>query len=119
MNEETSVGRPPRVTDADIIEVFARAETPVLTTSMVAEELPIGSRATLDRLKGLREKGDLDSMDVGSRAQVWWVPEDDSSSADDFEAGFGAFAGTDFAERAREVEEKFNEDAKERDALSR
>lgn len=67
--------------DDEILSVFAAAETPVLTTADVAESLPISRRATLDRLKSLREEGRLESMDVGATAQVWWV--DDSTESEE------------------------------------
>lgn len=76
-------GRKPRVDDDEIIATFEDAETPVLTTSGVAEQFPIGRRTALTRLKALQDEGRLKSMDVGAKAQVWWAvtDQDDESTA--------------------------------------
>ena len=87
MGTETA-GRPPSVDDLDVLCVLRRADTPVLTTSMIADELPIGRRATLNRLKDLHERGVIEQMDVGPRGQVWWPAEDGLESL----PGFGMFA---------------------------
>ena len=57
--------------DENIVAVFETTDDPVLTTSEVADELPIGKRATLNRLESLVERGELDSKDVGV-GRVWW-----------------------------------------------
>ncbi|MFB6084916.1 MAG: hypothetical protein ABEJ94_11805 [Halorientalis sp.] len=57
--------------DENILGVFERTDDPVLTTSEVAAELPIGKRATLNRLEDLVDRGELDSKDVGV-GRVWW-----------------------------------------------
>ena len=76
MSEESSpAGRKPRVKDEDITGVFWNADTPVLSTSDVADELPITKRATFDRLSKLEEAGTLGSELFpagGSEVRVWW-----------------------------------------------
>jgi hypothetical protein len=69
--------------DENILSVFEGTDDPVLTTSEVAEELPIGKRATLNRLEDLVTRNELDSKDVGV-GRVWWraVPEPDSVAAE-------------------------------------
>jgi hypothetical protein len=57
--------------DENIIEVFEGIDDPVLTTAEVAEELPIGKRATLNRLEDLADREEIDSKDVGV-GRVWW-----------------------------------------------
>lgn len=57
--------------DENIVSVFEATDDPVLTTSEVADDLPIGKRATLNRLENLVERGELDSKDVGV-GRVWW-----------------------------------------------
>ncbi|WP_136717218.1 hypothetical protein [Halorientalis salina] len=57
--------------DENIIGVFEATDEPVLTTAEVAEELPIGKRATLNRLEDLVDRGEIDSKDVGV-GRVWW-----------------------------------------------
>lgn len=60
--------------DENILGVFEATTDPVLTTSEVAEELPIGKRATLNRLEDLVERGEIESKDVGV-GRVWWRAE--------------------------------------------
>ena len=107
MGESTDKGpgRHPRVTDDELLRVLRRADTPVLTTKMAADELPITRRAVLDRLKSLESHGVVESMEVGPRGQVWWIADEngDESSEPDYLAGWGAAAGTDFGERVREA----------------
>jgi hypothetical protein len=57
--------------DENILGVFEATDDPVLTTSEVAAELPIGKRATLNRLEDLVERGEIESKDVGV-GRVWW-----------------------------------------------
>ncbi|WP_424017883.1 hypothetical protein ACOZ4N_18740 [Halorientalis pallida] len=65
--------------DENILGVFEGTDDPVLTTSEVAEELPIGKRATLNRLEDLVDRDELNSKDVGV-GRVWWrvTPESES-----------------------------------------
>lgn len=73
----TGPGRKPRVTDEQIVEVFRASDDPVLSTSEVADELPIGRRGTLKRLQSLVEDGTLESKPIGGRNTVWWLSEND------------------------------------------
>lgn len=68
-------GRPPSVSDEEILDVFREAADPVLTTSEVASKLPIERRGLLDRLKNLEADGRLQSKSVGGRSVVWWHPK--------------------------------------------
>jgi hypothetical protein len=76
MSEDSSpAGRKPRVKEEDIAGVFWNADTPVLSTSDVADELTITKRATFDRLSKLEEAGTLGSKLFpvgGSKIRVWW-----------------------------------------------
>ncbi|WP_373188815.1 hypothetical protein [Halolamina sp.] len=57
----------------EILLVFDRlAEEEPLTTTEVAEELPIGRRALHDRLEKMSRDGDLGKKDFGNRV-VWWA----------------------------------------------
>lgn len=119
MPGESPVGRKPRVTDDEIIDVFQRAETPVLTTTMAADELPIGNRGLLDRLKRLEADGRLEGMDVGPRGRVWWVPDEAEADEPDYLKSFGKYEGTNIAESVDAVGERFDRDMREgRDELS-
>lgn len=72
-------GRKPRVSDEQILELFQETNDPVLSTSEVADELPIGRRGTLKRLQSLVEDGQLESKSIGGRNTVWWLSENDIS----------------------------------------
>lgn len=67
-------GRKPTVEDDEILEVFRNSVDPVLTATEVAEELPVGRRGTLKRLRALEEQQILKSKEVGSGSRVWWCP---------------------------------------------
>lgn len=82
MSQENPPGRKPRVADAELLAVFREADDPVLTTSEVATALPIGKRATLDRLKALHEAGAIERKAVGPRGQVWWLADGETAPDD-------------------------------------
>lgn len=67
-------GRPPEVTDDEILNAFETASEPVLTASEVADRLPIERRGLLTRLGDLEERGFLRSKKTGGRSAVWWYP---------------------------------------------
>ena len=117
MGESTNgPGRKPRVTEEELLRVFRRAETPVLTTRMVADEVPIGKRTVLDRLESLYARGVIENMQVGARAQVWWIPDenDEPEEQPDYMKGFGAFEGTGFAEAVQQAGEELDAGFRER-----
>ncbi|MFB6165188.1 MAG: hypothetical protein ABEJ31_08520 [Haloarculaceae archaeon] len=68
--------------DDTIVGVFESTSDPVLTTAEVAAELPIGKRATLNRLEDLVERGEIDSKDVGV-GRVWWREDDHADEPTD------------------------------------
>jgi len=76
------------VSRQDILLVFDRlADEEPLTTSEVAEELPIGRRAVHNRLEAMYDDGDLGKKDFGNRV-VWWAevaPELDADLAAELE----------------------------------
>ncbi len=79
MSGHSTPGRNPRVTDEDLLAVFRRSDDPVLSTSEVADEVPIKRRATLDRLQRLEENGALERKQGGGRSTVWWLAADERS----------------------------------------
>lgn len=79
MSQDTSPGRKPRVSDADVLAVFRTASEPVLSTSEVATALPIKRRATHDRLRALVESGTLARKQIGKSA-VYWLPGETATS---------------------------------------
>jgi len=67
-------GRPPEITDEEILEVFKSSGEPVLTATEVAEELSVGRRGILSRLENLEKDNQVKSKSVGARSTVWWAP---------------------------------------------
>lgn len=120
MSGESTAGRRPRVSDEEILDVLRNAETPVSTTAMIAEELPIGRRGLLNRLTALDDSGQVESMDVGSHAKVWWLRADAEASDPEVLKSFGKYEGTDIAANVAAVAERFDDDVRaRRDDLSR
>ena len=68
-------GRPPDVTDEEILCVFQESDDPVLFTGDVADELPIGHNGTRMRLTELEEEGHLKKKQRG-KAIVCWLAEE-------------------------------------------
>jgi hypothetical protein len=86
-------GQKPRVSDGDVLDVFRATTDLALGTAEVADALPIGRRATYNRLTSLSEQGLLVSKQIGERNTVWWLAARDyselDSRADDLAAGGG------------------------------
>ena len=64
------------VSDDDVLSVLSNSDTPVLTTQMIADELPVTRQAVYYRLQELHESGGVGRMKVGARAVVWWVADE-------------------------------------------
>ncbi len=67
----------PEVSDEELLDVFRKSEKPVLTAKQVADEVRIGRKAVLERLRGLEDRAVVERMEVGARAVVWWLVEED------------------------------------------
>lgn len=67
-------GRGKRVSDEELIAVFAAADAPVLSTGEVAEQVDLGRRGTLTRLDELAAEGRLKKKKIDDRRTVWWDP---------------------------------------------
>jgi len=63
--------------DAELLDVFEKADDPVLTAVEVGERLGITQQAAHARLTKAHDKGSVDRKKTGSRAVVWWVPGQD------------------------------------------
>ena len=68
--------RTPETTPDDVLAAFAQSEDLVLTASEIAETLGISRRTALRKLETLEENGQVQRKDVGARAVVWWIAED-------------------------------------------
>lgn len=62
-----------KVTEQDILKVFDAADDPFLTTSELAEELPLSRQAIHHRLTQMRENGLVDKKKTGARGAGWWA----------------------------------------------
>lgn len=65
-------GRPPDVSDMEILEAIYSHADPVLSTKEVSEQVEIGEQGTYQRLKVLEEEGLIESKRIG-RAIAWWL----------------------------------------------
>jgi hypothetical protein len=73
-------GRPPAVTDEEIISAIREYDEPVLTTKEVASLIPIEQTGTLERLKTLRSEDKLRGKQVGQyQGWIWWLPESETT----------------------------------------
>lgn len=73
----SSGGRPPSVSDEQIIQYLRESGERVLTTPEIADGLDVSRRTALRRLSALANEGRVERKDVGGRTAVWWVPDDD------------------------------------------
>lgn len=77
-NENSSVGRPRRVSDRELIhtvaDILEETDEPVATTAEIEDRIPLSRRGLLRRLQELDDKGELASKQVGARGRVWWIP---------------------------------------------
>lgn len=79
-NEDSSAGRPRRVSDRELIrtvaDILEKTSDPVATTAEIEERIPLSRRGLLTRLRDLEDEGVLGSKQVGARGRVWWVPDE-------------------------------------------
>ena len=69
------MARTPKVGDVEILREIALSEHPVITAGDLADELDYSDDGVRNRLRDLRDKGYVNSLDVGARATVWWLTE--------------------------------------------
>lgn len=60
-----------QVTPDSVLEVFQKAEIPVLTASEIAEALDCSRPSAYNKLEQLVDQGDLQKKKVGGRAVVY------------------------------------------------
>jgi hypothetical protein len=71
-------GRPPRVSDDEIVAAVERAlsasEAPVVFTAEVADETSLGTRGLSSRLNELADAGRIKrKRSPGGKTSVWWL----------------------------------------------
>jgi len=62
-----------KVTEQDILKQFDATDDPFLTTTELAEQLPISRQAVHHRLEQMRERGLVDKKKTGARGAGWWA----------------------------------------------
>ena len=70
------MGRPPKVTDKEILQEIALARGPVVTAPEIAEALDMGGSGINKRLDELVADGYIKKRTVGSSAVVYWLTPD-------------------------------------------
>jgi predicted ArsR family transcriptional regulator len=78
-------GRPPDVSDEELLEMLRESSDPALFTGEIAEELPIGRDGVRSRLDELVTDGRLAKKQRGNSI-IWWLAETESSSLGDEQA---------------------------------
>ncbi|UHQ98659.1 helix-turn-helix domain-containing protein (plasmid) [Natrinema zhouii] len=109
-------GPAPEVTTDDVLNVFAERDDTAepLTAPEIAEHLGCTRRTVQKRLNELEEQGAITRKKVGGRAVVWWPSSDkDAEDTPDFEAGYGALAGSNFADEVEAVGDELDRDFRE------
>lgn len=83
-----------------------------LTADDVIDAIGCSRRTAHNKLEELVVRGDLETRKVGARGRVWWVPivDSDNEHTPDFRAGFGALAGSDFAEQVAAASDELDQD---------
>ena len=79
-------GRPQRVSDEEILRVFAASSDPVLMRKEVESELDLSNTGTYKRLEDLLDRQLLAAKSTGSSGKIYWLtPEGEKflESADD------------------------------------
>ena len=62
-----------KISEQDILKVFDAAEEPFLTSSEIADELPVSRQAVNYRLEKMHENGDVGKKKTGARSVGWWA----------------------------------------------
>lgn len=99
------------VDDDEILDVLRGSDEPELTTTAIADELPISRGRTRTRLQSLVDDGHVERRRVGNNI-VWWLPERDderASTDDDAESGTGAEDESDADEEPSEADDTGDE----------
>jgi len=71
------MGRQKKLDGAEILKAIALSPDPVVTAPELAGQIEeYGEDGVRHRLKELRDRGLVNSRDVGARATVWWITPD-------------------------------------------
>lgn len=75
-------GRPPDVSDGELLTVLRESTDPVMFTGEISEELSIGRDAVRERLRKLEEQNIICGKQRGNNI-VWWISEGANSTEED------------------------------------
>lgn len=103
-------GRPPAVSDYEILRALDRAvreaASPVVTTGEITERLPIKREGAGRRLNELAENGLIERKQVGA-SYVWWIPTETAALVRPAEAETESEIGTE-AETTQSLETRLD-----------
>jgi predicted transcriptional regulator len=69
------MGRPPRLSDGEVLRLVALHPEPVVSSKDIYEEMDMTQRGANKRLQKLVADGLLDQKEVGSSAMVFWLTD--------------------------------------------
>lgn len=67
-------GRPPTVTDEEILQVFVESDDPALFSKELTEAIGMTQQAVYNRLRDLVNQGMLESKMNGD-TRMWWITD--------------------------------------------
>ena len=105
------------ITAERVVGVLADADVPFMATGDVAEALGCSREAARLKLTDLADEGPVERRNVRGAVVVWWLDDEEESGLDrerDYLKSFGKYAGTNVAETAADVSERFDHDLRER-----
>jgi len=69
------MGRPPRLSNADVLRIVALHYEPVVSSADICDQMDMTQRGANKRLQRLVDEGLLESKTVGSSAMVFWLTD--------------------------------------------
>jgi DNA-binding IclR family transcriptional regulator len=72
---KNDVGRPRKLTRAEVLEAFDKVDKPVVTGKLLSEQVDESKTSVLRRLDELEDEGVVEKWSVGANAVVWWRAE--------------------------------------------
>ena len=105
------------ITAERVVGVLADADVPFMATGDVADALGCSREAARLKLTDLADEGHVERRNVRGAVVVWWLADEEGSGLDrdrEYLKSFGKYAGTNVAETAAAVGERFDRDLRER-----
>lgn len=70
-----------KVTDDEILRVMEQIPDPAVTTSEIAQLVPVNSNSVRYHLEKMVEESRVEKKTVGARAVVYWLAESDEGNS--------------------------------------